>query len=346
MMNKKQQKEFLKFLEDFPAQIRNGQKLVENILPLKLDKNHFQNIVVLGMGGSAIAGDILAGYVLDQLDIPILINRNYHLPSYVSHKSLVIASSYSGNTEETLQAVEEAIEKKCTIITITSGGKLGEIAKEKGFPWIQLPEGYPPRQAFGFSFFSLLHFFRSIGWIEVNENELKEALNVAEHILEKQHPGNKGKKHISFDVANSLYKKIPIIYTGCPWLYGVARRIQNQFHENSKVLSFSNVLPEMNHNEIVGWEMDSSLLQNLGVIFLRDENEESKMGKRMEITHRLIAQNCNTIVELYPEGKSRLAKITSLIYLGDWISYYLSILYDKDPKEIKNIDLLKNELSR
>jgi glucose/mannose-6-phosphate isomerase len=345
-MNKKRQKDFLKFLVDFPSQIKKAKTMVEEILPLSIDAESIQSIVLLGMGGSAIAGNIFAGYAGSQLRVPFLVNRNYSIPAFVDENTLVIASSYSGNTEETLSAVSQALERKAKLLVISSGGKLGEIAAKNSLPWIRLPEGYPPRQAFGYSFFALLHLMDEMNFVKPDKKELSESIKVAEHILQKQHPDHGETKHIAYEIAQGFYKKVPVIYAGAEWMHPVAVRIQNQLHENGKSLAFSNVLPEMNHNEIVGWELNNDLTKQFSILFLRDQHEHPRIKKRIEITHSIISKYCDTVIELYPEGETKLARIISMIYLGDWISYYLSILYDKDPMAIKNIDYLKKELSK
>ncbi|GAB4190187.1 MAG: bifunctional phosphoglucose/phosphomannose isomerase [Calditrichia bacterium] len=343
-MNKQKQKLFLKYLEDFPVQAEKALEMVNAVEEISYDSSNIRYIVILGMGGSAIAGDLLAAYTESQLEIPVVVIRNYHLPAYVNENSLVIASSYSGNTEETLSAFNEALERKCMTMVISSGGELGELAKQKGLPWITLPEGFPPRQALGYSFFSLLFVLDKMGIIKVNKNDVNETVTLLKDILFRQHPDHGDKKHISYNIAEAIYKHIPVIYTGVSAYYPIARRIQNQLHENAKVLAFSNVIPEMNHNEIVGWDYDKKILNQFSVLFLRDENEDGQIQKRVNITKDIIHKKSSSVIELYPEGKSLLAKMFSLIYQGDWISYYLAVLCDKDPAEIKNIDYLKSKL--
>lgn len=343
-MHRKKQNEFLALLEEFPLQLQKASELVKAVLPFPYEGMPISSIVFAGMGGSAIAGDLILGYGFDQLQMPFLIHRGYSLPSFVNEITLVIVSSYSGNTEETLHAFKRAEENHAKILVITSGGKLGELAIQKKYPVILLPQNYPPRQTLGYTFFSLIHLFRRLGWITLEEKDIEEAIKVAELIQEKQHPKQGGKKHISLEIAQSFHKKIPVIYSACPWLAPVARRIRNQIHENAKILAFSNELPEMNHNEIVGWEMEPSLLDHMAVCFIRDNDEPEHMKRRVEFTHQLIQKHCPMVAELYPEGSSRLAKMISLIALGDWISYYLAVLNDRDPFEIKYIDMLKNYL--
>jgi glucose/mannose-6-phosphate isomerase len=339
------QSNFVKFIKHLPLQIGETQKIVEQLDLGKLTGN-YQKIVLLGMGGSAIAGDLLSSYLHNELTIPVLVNRNYSLPKFVDNQSFIIASSYSGNTEETLSSFGSALERKCPLVVQTSGGKLGELSRKNNIPVIPIPEGFPPRQALGYMFFNTLHLLSKLELIQSRKKDINETIKILERISDQNDPKKTRGDNLSNHIAQKLYKKIPIVYTASEIMHPVTTRWRNQFNENSKMLSFNNVFPELNHNEIVGWEGDKDLLQIFSVLFLRDQDESPRNKKRLEITRSILRKNKISRFEVFPEGKSSLSRMFSLIYLGDWISYYLALLYGKDPIEIDNIDHLKNELSK
>jgi len=284
-------------------------------------------------------------YLQTEFEIPFIVNRNYTLPNFISKKTLVFACSYSGNTEETLNATRMAIKKKATVIGLASGGKLESLLTENKMTFIKIPEGYPPRQALGYLFFPLLSLLQHIGLISPKNEEINETLTVLKDIRKRSDPTKIHDHNLSDLIAKKLYKKVPVIYTAAEFLYPVVTRWRNQFNENSKVLAFSNVLPELNHNEIMGWEAHPDVLKGFNILFLRDEEEFSRNRKRLEISKDIFNKNGIPIFEVFAEGKSLLSRIFSLIYIGDWISYYLALLYKKDPIKIDSIQLLKDTLS-
>jgi glucose/mannose-6-phosphate isomerase len=297
------------------------------------------------MGGSAIVGDLLKYYLQGELDIPFIVNRNYTLPNFVGEKTLVLACSYSGNTEETINSTKMAIEKKATVFGLASGGKLEQLMNDHNLIFIKIPDGYPPRQALGYMFFPLLNLLQHLGLARPKNEEINETITVMQAIRKRSDPTRIHDHNLSNLIAQKLYKRIPVIYTAADFLYPVVTRWRNQFNENSKVLAFSNVLPELNHNEIMGWEAPPEVLQNFNILFLRDDAEFSRNQKRLEISKDIFHKNRVPIFEVFAEGKSLLSRIFSLIYIGDWVSYYLALLYKKDPHKIDSIQLLKETLN-
>ncbi len=344
-MKKLDKSNFYKFLENFPVQITDSERIIKESKLPSFDLNKIKQIIISGMGGSAIAGDILASYLEKQLTVPLIINRKEFLPAYVSEKTLVIISSNSGNTTETLAAYKQALEKNAQVLIITSGGELKQEAEEKNIALLQIPSGYPPRQAFGYAFFTLLFQFNQWGWIKLEKKEIDDVKTTVKTLLKRNLPAKSNKNSLSFNIARTIYKKIPIFYTATSWLEPVLTRWRNQINENTKSLAFSKGMPEMNHNEIVGWEMDYPANDNLVVIFLKDLNVKGERKKRLKLTREIIAKKCQNIVDVFPDGKTELGQMIGMIYLGDWVSYYLAMFYDKDPINIKNIDYLKSKLS-
>ncbi len=344
-MHTSDRSDFYKFICDFPNQIKKSSTFLKEV-NIKEFKPPFENIVINGMGGSAIAGDLLKAYLYDGLKVPLLVNRNYTFPDFVGPKTFFIACSYSGNTEETLHAYQLALKKKAQILAIASGGELEKKATKSSIPFIKIPGDYPPRQALGYLFFPILFLLNEMGIIKVKTKDINETVEVTKDLRERCHPKKTQSHNLSNQIAQKLYKKIPIIYSAANIFEPVVIRWRNQFNENSKVLSFSNVFPELNHNEIMGWEAPKEILSNLNIILLRDPSESPRNKRRLEITKDIFQNNHFPIIEVFGEGKSTLARIFSMIYIGDWVSYYLALLYDKDPYKIKSINLLKETLSQ
>ncbi len=336
---------FLKFIQALPEQITHAPAFLVN-LPLKELRKDYRSIVVLGMGGSAIAGDLLAGYLQDELSIPILVNRNYSLPAYVNEHSLVIACSYSGNTEETLNGVQEALKRHATLVFVSSNGALLKMGQEEGIPSIHIPEGYPPRQALGYMFFVLLHLFQRLGLISDKSKEIEETVHILENMNHRFAPGESHGQNLPNHIAQKLFNRIPLIYSASEELYAVGYRWCTQLNENAKTLAFHNNLPELNHNEIMGWEAPRKILSNLCVVFLRSNREMSRNLTRVKITRDILRKHEVPVFEIFSEGESKLARMFSLIFIGDWVSYYLASMYGKDPLVIENIDFLKEQLSQ
>jgi len=294
------------------------------------------SVVVTGMGGSGIVGDILNDWL--DLNVPFDVCKSYKLPAWVGEKSLVIAVSYSGNTEETLACVLEAVEKNAQLVAITSGGRLEEICKKQGKPCIKIPSGLAPRAALPYSLFSAILAFKKLGLAMDKEGEIKESIELLRTIREEMDPERENNR--AENIARTINGTIPIIYAPIH-LRGVAIRLKNQFNENSKIISKTEFFPELCHNEIVGL---SSAPKNLSFLFLRDAEESKQMKKQIEFTEKLLGGRNSTTI--WARGKGRLARILSLVYLGDFISFYLAMLREVDPTPVPEIARLKAETSR
>ena len=344
-MGKVENNTFVKYLIQFPDQIN---KVLESFNPkkIKIEKNKINNIVCIGMGGSAIAGDIVKDILFDRINLPISVIRGYEAPNYCNENSLVIACSYSGNTEETLSATKRAQEKNAQIMVVTSGGELHNLAKENKWGELKIPGKLPPRQAFGYLFFSILMLLNHLEICDVDEKEIKNIIKLSKKMVQWNYDKSTSDRILSKELARKIRNKIPIIYAPMPQYSSVAMRWKTQFQENSKSMAFINTIPEMNHNEIVGWEMDHKSLNDFIVIFLQCEDMPERISTRIELTKNIIKAKGISIAEIYAEGKSNLEKAISFILMGDWISYYLALFYNKDPESILNIDYLKSELNK
>jgi glucose/mannose-6-phosphate isomerase len=300
----------------------------------------FNNIVISGLGGSAISADLLNCFLIDELQLPLFVNRDYSLPNFVNKKSLVIISSYSGNTEETISCFKEAVEIGCKIIAVSTGGWIDEFAKENNVASIKLQEGFQPRFALGASFFSLLKIFQTL---ELIPNQDKYVNEIAALWKQKGIEYSKDKNN-ALSYAEELIGFIPLIYSSDKF-EAVGYRLKCQFNENSKLHSFNNIIPELNHNEIIGWETFQENQLGTKLLSIMDEEYHSQILRRFEITRELALKSGVEIIVLKSNEKNIKVRIMDLIYLGDWITYYLAILRNFDPSEINYIHELKQRLA-
>ena len=328
----------------FPSQIRDAVR-IGRASALGLSVRGVRQIVLTGMGGSAIGGDLLRSYLNDSLTIPVTVNRQYVLPAFVDRSTLVIVSSYSGNTEETLSAYRDARRKKARIVCISSGGEVERLARRWGDPLIKIPGGYSPRAALGYSFFPLLLALTRFGLVSSRTGEINETIRLLELrapiFADPTRPGNE-----PMAVAEQLHGSLPIIYAGGDRLDAIVLRWRGQICENAKQLAYGHVFPEMNHNELVGWQELPDLLRQAVVVFLRDKGVHRRIQRREELTKQLVGERAKNTLEVWSEGKSYLARLFSLVYFGDWVSFYLAILNGVDPVPVHAIDLLKSELGK
>ena len=324
-----------KLVLDFPIQLQEAIIIGKNHRFITPD-TEFNNVVVTGLGGSGIGGSIVQNYVFDKLKIPFLVNKDYFLPSFVNKKSLVIVCSYSGNTEETLMAMHQAKKAKATIVCITSGGQVAEFANKKRLDCILVPAGMPPRSCIGYSLVQILYVLSHFKLIGTHfETEIKAAIKYM-----KAEENETQKKALA--IAKKISGKLPVIYSAPPF-EGVAIRFRQQINENSKLLCWNGVVPEMNHNELVGWRDDA---QDKAVIILRTKEDFDRTQTRMEINKKIIKKHTSTIIEIYAEGKSYWEKVFYFIHLTDWISVILADIRELDATEVKVIDFLKKSLSK
>ncbi len=315
-------------LDRFQEQIVEGYRLGQNIeLP-----GDFGNIVICGIGGSALGGRIVKSYLGNR--IPVYIVDDYVLPDFVDRKSLVFAVSYSGNTEETLEAFQEAVKRKLNIVAVSSGGKLAELAEKNKVPCVKLPQGIQPRMSYGYQVFSLLRVLENCR-IAKKQPGLVE--NTAILIgKEKEKIKSKAKQ-----LAKILVDKIPLIYSSKN-SEAAAYKWKKNFNENSKAMAFSNVFPEHNHNELNGFVRTNG---NFHIIFIKDKEDHPKVKKRMEIVRKIAEEKGIGTSLIETEGSNLLERIIHTIYLGDWTSYYLALEYGIDPTPVEMVERLKKMLA-
>ncbi|MBK7410480.1 MAG: bifunctional phosphoglucose/phosphomannose isomerase [Saprospirales bacterium] len=321
---------------DFPDQLREALSIgkAASIRPLDRD---IRQIVVAGMGGSGIGADFVAAFIRDKCKAPLLVVKDYVLPAYVGENTLLIASSYSGNTEETLAACRQGMERGARIVAITSGGTLSELARENGWDQVLLPAGQPaPRACLGYSMVAQLSVLQHLGLIGPT---LLEEISAAAPFLESLHEEFHEKAK---QIAGFLLGKIPVLYTTGA-LEPVAVRFRQQLAENSKMLSWHHVLPEMNHNELVGWRRDQP---GLAAIFFRHSGESPENKLRLDITREVVSEFAASRLEIFAKGETFTAQTLYLVHLVDWISLYLAELQGLDAMEIRIIGFLKEEMAK
>jgi len=332
-------------LVGFPEQLSNGRKLAFDADLSMIKPAKIGNIVICGMGGSAIGGDLFRAYAIDTIRLPISVVRDYLLPAFVGKDSLVIASSYSGNTEETLDSFGEALKRGAQTIIITTGGKLAEIAKKRNIPLITLPGGLPPRAALGYSFTPILTIAERLGFIDNCTNEIDETIAILKDGVNKFGTDIPISDNPAKSLAEKIHGKLPIIYSDDWHFNAVAVRIRGQINENAKQLAYSAVLPENNHNELVGWKVLGGLGASLIAVFLADIGVNKRVKFRMKYLEDVQKKLGVETIKIESSGDGLLARMFSLIQLGDWVSYYLAILNKEDPIPVRIIDDLKNSLA-
>jgi glucose/mannose-6-phosphate isomerase len=327
--------------------LRNYYKQIEYSWNNKIDlssikKHKIKNIVISGLGGSAIAGDLIQNYLNEELNIPLFINRNYYTPSFINFETLFIASSYSGNTEETIESLNKAKEHNCIIICITTGGEIEKIAIENNYPIIKLQNGYQPRFSIGLSFFTLLKIFQELNFIQTQGEIVSYTINLWKRLGEEY----SAESNITFCSAEKLLGFVPIIYSVENATNSLGNRLKSQLAENAKMPSFANIFPEFNHNEIVAWESYSENQFRAKVIIILDESYHPQVKRRINIVSEIIKKAGAEIIYLESSELTYKKRLLDLVYKIDWITYYSAILRKKDPSEIDNIHFLKKHLSK
>ena len=334
--------EMLGYLQDFPAQCEKAVQIARKH-PIEVKRYHsIHQVVVSGMGGSAAGGDLLKSYLQREAKIPIEVNRGYLLPEYVGKNTLVFAVSYSGNTEETLFAYQDALSRSAKIIAITSGGKLRQLCQKDGIDVIEILGGMPPRATFGYLFFPMLAFLQRLGLIGSKEEDIRETIHNLQILCREYNPQSKA--NLAKEISEKIKGHLLLIYAP-DHLAACAVRWKNQFNENSKTVAFFNILPELNHNEIEVWATGNELTKKFYLIFLRDSAENERIRERIKITESIVKGKVAGVQHVISRGKSLLSRLHSLIYLGDWVSTYLAMSRYVDPLPTPMIDLLKKKLS-
>ena len=324
-------------IASFPEQLAEG---LRRGLGLASETANATRVFLVGMGGSGIAGEVFAAWVAARSRIPIQTIHDYRLPSHAKPGDLVIVVSYSGETEETLAAAAEAIKLGCRLVAVTSGGSLARLAADAHLPLIEVPGGLPPRYAFGY-FFGILP---SLGaeWVYGDlRGELERAMVHLRDLRDHLRPQVALNRNRAKQLAVRIRGTTPIVY-GAPPFDAIAKRWQTQFNENAKMLAFSSSLPEADHNEIVGWALDTSA-RRFTPILLRDADETPEMHRRLDATAALFGKH-TTVEQVRDHDDQLLGRLLGTLFLGDYVSLYLAILRRVDPAPMAPITELKARL--
>lgn len=323
------------FIEEFPKHLKEALEIGANT-DFSIANKEFSNIFICGLGGSGIGGKLVSQLVYDNIELPITISHDYSIPKSVGKKTLTIACSYSGNTEETLEAMEKAKEAGSEIAIVSSGGQILEIAKKNNYNFIQIPQNYPPRAALGYSLVQL-HFV--LYKYEIIDNTFIQDFKDSIELIETESASIRKE---AMEITQNFYGKTPVLYSS-PMFESVLIRFRQQLNENSKQLCWHHVFPELNHNELVGW---ASGTNDISVLIIRTEEDYYRTEKRIEISKETMQKYTANVNELYAKGNSRLQRYIYLIHLTDLVSVYLAEKKNVDPIEIDVIIHLKSELSK
>jgi len=323
----------------FPDQMKHAMLIAQTVDYPAVTPNH---VVVVGMGGSGISGQLLADWAFDRLDVPVSVVNDYHLPAYCGNRTLVLVESYSGNTEETLSAFEDAMMRGCPTVAVTSGGELAVRARQRGVPLVEVPDDLPvPRAATAYLFVPLLMAIEGVG-LDYATDELGECQRILSTLRDELAPHVPTASNAAKQLALSLEGTVPVIY-GQGVLKAAARRWRTQLNENPKMLARDDVFPECNHNDTPAWG-GSGNTDLFSVVLLRDTAEPQEVVDRLELTREIAFRNAKVVAEVRARGEGALARLMSAMYVGDYTSLYLAFLRGMDPAPVDMIEDLKRAL--
>jgi len=329
-------------IKDLPKQVRDAWTIAR-AAQLPPAHGDVRNITVAGMGGSAIGGDLAAALLAGELKVPMNVHRDYGLPAYVGRDSLVIASSYSGNTEESLSSFEEAQRRGARVLVLTTGGKIAELARAAKYPVITFSYPAQPRAALGYSLGLVLGALTRLGFVRDLSSDIDAALADVAKLEERVHEGartNDAKK-----LAIELYGRIIFAYGG--GVLGVmARRVKGQWNENAKNWGAFDVLPELNHNGVVGFPHPDIARDALTVLLLRSDRDNPRHKLRFDVTRELLDRASIPHKTLQFSGANMLSEVLQLTLFTDYVSFYVALLNGVDPSPVKSIDYLKERLAK
>ena len=303
-----------------------------------------QAVAILGMGGSAIGGDLIAGLATLESGPPVTVCKDIRLPGWIGGKTLAIVSSYSGNTEETIAMYRQAKERGACLVAITGGGALAQLAQQDGVPVFTVTYRGEPRSALGYSFGVPLAFLCNLGLLADKGDELVRAVQTLRDLAVALAPGVPKAQNPAKTVAASLHDRLPVVY-GAGFLAAATRRWKTQLNENSKVWAFSEELPELGHNAVEGYALPRQVKEQAFVVLLHSYLLHQRISLRYQVIEEMLAQNGTLYNQLEGTGDTPLAHLLSTVMLGDYVSYYLAMLNQVDPAPMPAIDHLKERLA-
>jgi glucose/mannose-6-phosphate isomerase len=336
--------DMLTYIHDVPQLYRRAwQMAIEFRLPP--DYSEVDKVVVLGMGGSAIGGDLAGSLVLGESRVPVLVCRDYNLPRFVDSRSLVIASSYSGNTEETLSTFEQAHQTGAKRLVISTGGRLKTMAVQENIPLFSFDYKTQPRASLPFSFLAILGVLQNLGFIPDKSQDVAETVSVLEKLAARINENSPAVENLAKQTAQQLHGRLGVIY-GAGIVSEAAHRWKTQLNENGKVWAFYEVFPELNHNSVVGYRFPSEIVAKIIVVFLRSSLLNKRVLLRYDVTQQLLQQAGVAYRIIDGDGDSPLSQVASLVLIGDYVSYYVALLHNIDPTPVQAIDYLKDQLAK
>ncbi len=321
-------------IKEFPEQLTKALEIGESAVLKTKYSTEIKNVVVSGLGASGFGGNILSELFREELKVPVVVNKGYFLPAFVDSSTLLILSSYSGNTEETMSCAHQALRQGLHPVCITSGGRLEEFALQNNLDLIKIPSGFPPRTCLGYSTTQLFFVLGHYGLIP---NTFKQSIKDVVSLLQKEQ--NKIMEDTEF-LAAKLVKKIIVLYAEDKY-ESILLRLKQQINENSKLHCWFNVIPEMNHNELVGWREEND---SLAVLLLRADDEYPRNTHRIVFKKDVIVKLSRNVYEIDAKGADTFAKHFYFIHFGDWLSYHLALIQGYDPMEIDVLNKLKGHM--
>jgi glucose/mannose-6-phosphate isomerase len=343
LFRKADPQDMLARISELPQQCRDAWA---NARSLKLPPEYHlaEAVVILGMGGSAIGGDLLRTLLESECPVPIIVNRDYTVPAFVGERTLAIASSYSGDTEETLAALEAARQAGAMLLAIATGGKLAARAQELNVRLLTFDYPAQPRAALGHSIVALIGIMGRLGLVSDKKADLDEAVAVMESWQGEINEAVPLAENAAKKLAMKLQEHLAVVY-GAGHLSEVARRWKGQFNENAKAWAFFEQLPEMNHNALAGTEFPADLAEKTVAVMLTSSLDHPRTRLRFQITQEILSQRGVSCEMVEARGASRLAQMLSAIHFGDYVSFYLAMLYGVDPTSLEVVDCLKQRLA-
>ena len=313
-------------------------------LQLPGEYRQVRQVVILGLGGSGIGGDLLRTLLVAECPIPILVHRDYELPAFVGRQTLVVVCSYSGNTEEALVGFEQAVERGAALLSISSGGELTRRTRNRGIPLCTFLYETQPRAALGYLLMFMLGVIQALALVRDKSEDVAEAVAVMRHWQKEIEPCVPGGENAAKRLARHLQGHLPVIYAA-EHLSEVARRWKGQFNENSKSWAAYDILPELDHNSVVGYPLPLDMARLAHILMLISQRYHPRVLQRCDITRELLQRHGYACDVIEARGESTLAQLLSLVHFGDYVSYYLAMLYGVDPWSIGNIDFVKKQLA-
>ncbi len=356
MINLNSQKEIEEFdkgkilasIKMLPDQIK---QTWEEIKELKIPKSYknVDNVIICGMGGSALGGRIVDSLMVDRIRVPIELFTEYDVPNYVDKNTLVIVSSYSGNTEETLSAAHEAINKGAKLFGITTGGKLAEFFKKNNLPsYVYEAKTNPsnqPRMGLGYSIGATLSILAKCGYIHLSDDDIYELIITSRTFAKEFDVDVPENKNLTKLMAKKLKNKIPVLVSS-EHLFGVTHAFKNQLNENSKTFSILFDIPELNHHLLEGLKFPAKAREILHFLFFKSDLFRKEVGKRYDLTADVVERNGYQYSVYSPRSTSKITQIFEILILGSFISFYLAALHEVSPSEIPWVDYFKEKLAK